>query len=205
MSLTNGLTKRQQEFVEAYLQNGGNATEAAKAVGYGTTRHSNQVRGSKLLKNPQIRLEIGRRQGKVAQTTGIRAKRAVRELAALAFSRIDHYTVGPDGRLALVAGAPENAMAAVQSVKYRTIMRGDAPPIVEAEIKLWDKPGALRTLGRHLGVFLPPAKPGDEKSSADKAIDLFHEMLKARNERMREAADAGEVHVVRPVVREIEG
>jgi len=197
MAANTHLTPKQQRFVEAYV-GGKSAADAAIEAGYQSgDRKAMRTRAAKLLSVRRVRAEIERRQGVVARRTGVTAERVVREIEPLALSSIDHYEVGEDGRLRVREGAPKNALRAVQRVKYRTIPQREGPPIIECEFALWDKLGALKTLGRHLGVFLPQPK---EPAAADKVLDLFHEMLKARNERMRE----DEAREARVVVHEIE-
>jgi hypothetical protein len=192
MARTKHLTPQQQRFVEAYVT-GKSAADAAAEAGYrAENRHLLRVNAARVLATPRVRAEIDKRLVVVAKRTGVTAERAVRELETLAMSCVDNYVVDADGRLGLRDGAPKSALKAVQRFKYRLIPRADGPPIVEVEIALWDKLGALKTLGRHLGVFLPQVK---EPDGADKVLDLFHEMLKARNERMRE----DDVRVVNPI------
>lgn len=190
------LTRKQIAFVEAYV-GGKSAADSAAEAGYQSNdRHALRTRAGKLLAVPHVRAEIDRRLGKVERRTGVTAERVVREIEPLALSNVDHYEVGEDGRLRVREGAPKNAMRAVQRVKYRTIPQRDGlPPIIECEFALWDKLGALKTLGRHLGVFLPQPK---EPAAADRVLDLFHQMLKERNERMRRE-EGDDVRVVGPV------
>ena len=85
------------------------------------------------------------------------ADEVLSETAALAQSRVDNYVVDDDGNVALAEGAPEDAMAAVQSIKRRITTRTDRDGIttktVDVELKLWDKPGSLKLMGKHRGIF----------------------------------------------------
>ena len=79
------------------------------------------------------------------------------EMSLVGLSRVNHYLVDEDGNLQLAPEAPEGAMAAVQSIKRkvttRTDKEGDVIRDVNVEIKLWDKNGPLRLMGRHVGLF----------------------------------------------------
>ena len=66
--------------------------------------------------------------------------------------------VDDEGQLRLTDNAPSNAMAAVQSIKRKTRVYYDKETGAvdhkeyDVEIKLWDKPGPLKLIGRHVGV-----------------------------------------------------
>lgn len=166
------LTANQAAFVERYLASmPRNATAAYRDV-YGGSDNAAGVGGHRLLRNPKVIAEIERREAAVSRPFGLTAKRIRRELAAVAFSDVRHYTFDDEGRLVLAKGAPRGAMRAVRSVKFkrRAIARAgvDAegkplPPIfeVEAEIRLWDKPAALR-LGAQVRGMLEAEQPDDD-------------------------------------------
>jgi hypothetical protein len=61
MTTTSGLTQKQQTFINAYLGNGENATEAYKQSGY-RVKNDNVAapEASKLLRNPKVSQEITR-------------------------------------------------------------------------------------------------------------------------------------------------
>jgi hypothetical protein len=61
MTTTSGLTQKQQTFINAYLGNGENATEAYKQSGYRVTNDNVAApEASKLLRNPKVSQEITR-------------------------------------------------------------------------------------------------------------------------------------------------
>ena len=76
----------------------------------------------------------------------------------LALSNISHYVVTDEGQVTLVEGAPENAMAAVQSIKRKTRVHYDTKTGAElyreydVELRLWNKPEPLKLMGRHANV-----------------------------------------------------
>jgi hypothetical protein len=78
---------------------------------------------------------------------------------ALARSNVKHYVISDDGQVELAEGAPPNAMAAVQSVRKKTRVEsrkvGDeyvTTTYYDVELKLWDKTGTLKLMGKHAGV-----------------------------------------------------
>jgi phage terminase small subunit len=145
------MTDQMERFVQEYLVDC-NATAAAARAKY---RQPN-VQGPRLLKDPRIAAAIQAAMDKRAKKTGITAERVLLEAETLAFSCVDHYMVGEDGRLCLAPGAPPDAMRAVSSVKYKTRTiprRGEEPEVEhEVEFKLWDKPGMVKLTGRHVDL-----------------------------------------------------
>jgi phage terminase small subunit len=85
------------------------------------------------------------------ERTQVTQDEVVRELAALAFSDVRHYTMDDLGHLEPVAGAPANASRAIQSVKYKSYTRDDVTTR-EAEYRLWSKTDALKALANHIGM-----------------------------------------------------
>lgn len=158
----NRLTARENDFIDQYiiLNDGTKAAIAAK-YSHKTARSA----ACRLLTNVYIREEIDKRRRKLAEKTEITQEKIIRELALLAFSNIDHYKIDKEGKLVLADGAPEGAMRAVSSVKTRieySIRNGGGkskdtvkkPKSIYVEFKLWDKPGPLKLLGEHVGMFL---------------------------------------------------
>jgi phage terminase small subunit len=144
---------RQQAFIAEYLID---AKPEAAAVRAGYEPDSAAGSAGNLLRNPRIIDAIKRGQAQRLARVNMQADTVIVELAALALSRIDHYVVDDDGNVQLTAGAPENAMAAIQSVKRKKTVReaknGELIITYDVEIKLWDKPGALKLMGKHAGV-----------------------------------------------------
>lgn len=141
------LTAKQKRFIEEYLIDL-NATQAAIRAGYSpATAYSI---GNENLKKPEIRARIDKAMAERSKRTGINAERVVMELARIGLVNpgklinFDEATVKED--------ATEDDLAAVQSVKVKTIPTDDGN-IVEREVKLYDKNRALELLGKHLGIF----------------------------------------------------
>lgn len=78
-------------------------------------------------------------------------------MSLLSNSRIDHYIVDDDGQVQLAEGAPDGAMAAIQSIKRKKTVKetkdGELIVTYDVEIRLWDKPASLKLMGRHVGLF----------------------------------------------------
>lgn len=144
------LTSRQRAFVAEYLIDL-NATQAYIRAGYST--EGAQQSSSDLLLNPVVRQAV--EQGKAQRLSRVNLKQddILNEMAALATSRIDHYVITNDGQVALAEGAPDNAMAAVQSIKRKTRVDKDGSVTFDVELRLWDKPAPLKLTGRHVGLY----------------------------------------------------
>jgi len=141
------LTAKQKRFIEEYLIDL-NATQAAIRAGYSPdTAYSI---GNENLKKPEIRARIDKALAERSKRTGINAERVLIELARIAL--INPGKVINFDEATVKAEATEDDLAAIQSVKVKTIPTEDGE-IVEREVKLYDKNRALELLGKHLGMF----------------------------------------------------
>jgi hypothetical protein len=75
------------------------------------------------------------------------------EVSLLSHSSIAHYVVDDEGNVGEAEGAPVGAIRAVQSIRRRARVLPDGSRTYEVEIRLWDKPGMLKLMGRHVGLF----------------------------------------------------
>lgn len=79
------------------------------------------------------------------------------EMSILATANVEHYVVDDEGQVQLAEGAPEGAMGAIQSIKRKTRVHYDKDQNIvgktyDVELRLWDKPGSLKLMGKHAGV-----------------------------------------------------
>jgi phage terminase small subunit len=116
---------------------------AAAAVGYSGRQIRNA--GWKVLRKPQVRHLLAERAQEVAEQAEMSTATWAAELRAIAFSSVGDI-IAPDGQLIPVALLPRHVQAAISSVKV-------TPDGKVIEYKFWDKPGALQTMARHLGLF----------------------------------------------------
>lgn len=148
------LLPKQVAFCAEYLID---AKPTAAAIRAGYAESSAAGTAIQLLNDSRIVDVIARGQAQRLARVNMQADTVIVELSALAFSRIDHYRVDNDGNVCLAEGAPQNAMAAVQSVDCTTIEKfdtktGEATRTRNVKLKLWDKPGALKLMGKHANV-----------------------------------------------------
>lgn len=146
----NTLTKRQQRFVDEFLVDG-NATRAAIRAGYATSSAS--VQGSRLIGDANVAAEIASREADMLKACRLRAYRVLNEVAIIAHSDPDDYTVSDEGVLTLSPGAPPDAMRAVASIKRKVVYQKNGSVERTVEYRLWDKNSALDKAMKHLGII----------------------------------------------------
>jgi phage terminase small subunit len=154
MSTRAFLSPKQRRFVDEYLIDL-NASAAALRAGY-SPKSSRDI-GQQLLAKTHVTTAIAAAQAARAARVHLTQDTVLREIAALSFSNILHYTIDGCGYVALAPDAPPEAIHAVASIKRRTMSRqiGETTETVyDTEIKLWDKPASLRMAGLHLGMFV---------------------------------------------------
>ena len=153
------LTAKQQAFVDAYLENGGNATRAYRTA-YATQASDKVcgVEGFKLLKHPGIALKLqgvqeivqAARAEKTAialERYAVTAENVVSGLAKLAFS--DIRAVVPESGILTAAelrALPDEVAFCIQEVV--------SLPNGQVKVKLADKRGPLVDLGKILKLFV---------------------------------------------------
>ncbi len=141
------MTQKQKRFAEEYLIDL-NATQAAIRAGYSSDTAGSI--GNENLKKPEIRARIEKAMAERSKRTGVNQDRVIRELARIAFANAANIINTEDATVK--AGASEDDMACIQSVKVKT-MSGENGSLVEREVKLHDKLRALELLGKHNGMF----------------------------------------------------
>jgi len=180
------LTAKQRAFVVAVVS-GMSAHRAAIEAGYKPSRST----GTVLMRKPQIAAAINAARAVQATEAGWTQADVLEELKALAWSNVSHYRV-VDGVLTTTDDAPPNAMAAVSAIKYTTRWEGggdyDAVKVTTCEFRLWDKPGALKLAGRHVGLF--PERIPDDRVEQAAAKMLQASVDKARRELEARVIDA---------------
>lgn len=160
-----GLTPKQRQFVREYVVDF-NATQAAIRAGYGVDNASHL--GPKLVRKSHVLAAIREEEEVLATRTRIRQDDVLRELALLAFSDIDNYTIGEGrnkSRLSLRPDADPGAKRAVSSMERTVVTRGkgdDKREEVKIKVSLWNKTNALKMLGEHLGLLKPTDLPALE-------------------------------------------
>lgn len=112
---------------------------------------------SRLLKRPKVQALLEVLKAQRAARVNITADSVLHEMSLLSHSDESHFIVGEHGEILLAPGAPEGATRAIKSVKRKKTIKEDKDGNVfithDVEITLWDKPGALKLMGRHVNLF----------------------------------------------------
>lgn len=150
--------ERRALFVQAYIANGGNATQAAIKAGYSPT-HA-RFQGSRMATDRNIAEAIEKARGKTLaaaeSATGVSVERTLRELG-----RIVH--VDPrrffreDGSLKPVTELDDDCAAALASIEVSEEFDGSGKEREMVgylkKVKFWDKNAAIDKAMKHLGLF----------------------------------------------------
>lgn len=161
--LRNGLTPKQQRFVDEYLIDL-NATQAAIRAGY-SVRTAKSV-GAENLTKPDVRAAVSAAVEAQSKRTGITADVILGELLRLA--RVDLSEAYDDnGKLKPIRDMPEDVRRAIAGVEVDEIEEWtegtDGKKRREVvgyttKVKFWDKPRSLELLGKHLKLFTDVVK-----------------------------------------------
>lgn len=144
-----GMTVRQSRFVDEYLQDPSNATQAAIRAGYkpDNANYTAYV----LLKKEKIQAALAAERASLGRATWIDTARIMHEEGAVAFSDIRQYPTFED------LGIPDSLAPAISSVKLikttKTYKDGTVEEREEHHVALWPKGAALERLERMHGMF----------------------------------------------------
>lgn len=146
------LHPKQAAFVNEYLIDK-NATAAAERAGYSDPNY-----GRQLVAKPNVIRAIREALELQGRRTEVTADRVLLELARIGFADIRALFTWDEERAAFVPSRDlsDDEAAAVASIKAETTHYtrddGNTETKIKLEIKAHDKLGALREIGKHLGV-----------------------------------------------------
>jgi phage terminase small subunit len=141
----NGLSKKQEAFLEAYLQTW-NATKAAKIAGYSEkTAYSS---GQRLLKSVEIASRVRARLSEMAMETNEVLARLASHARGDAGDLLDSSTMTLDLKKAIEQGNTQ----LIKKIK-QTVITSDDKQTEIFEFELYDAQAALVHIGKHLGMF----------------------------------------------------
>jgi phage terminase small subunit len=153
-------TVKKEKFVEEYLVDA-NATQAAVRAGY--SKRTAYSQGQRLLKDVEVENRIAKARQARAERVGMTTDEVLKEIGIVAFSDVQRYVIDNQGNVQLAAGVPEGAMRAVASIKKKIIPLDKGGYAYETEVRLWNKPAALKMAGEHLGMFAPEKKKDSDQ------------------------------------------
>lgn len=148
------LTGKRRLFAYAYVQNGGNGTQAALEAGYGPK--GAHVTACNLLKEPKIRAFIEALQTKIEQRHEITIDRVVQELRSILLVDPIH-AFAEDGTVKPLGEWPEELRRALSGMETEERMELSDPEnaiqVTIRKFKWWSKVDAAQQLLRRLGGF----------------------------------------------------
>jgi phage terminase small subunit len=141
---------RRLRFIEAFLSNGENASQAALAAGF--AKRSAGQQGSRLLKNDEVRAEIDKRRTEVLDKFRLTTERTYQEIARLAYADPRKF-FNSDGSIKPVHELDDDCAAVIASIELDEIKADGQTIGVTRKIKSWDKNAALEKAAKILGLF----------------------------------------------------
>lgn len=178
------LTEKQKLFCEEYLVDL-NATQAAIRAGY-KSPNAYQI-GAENLRKPQIQEYLQEKQQERSKRTEITADFVLKELAAIASTRITDVVNVLNRPIAMEDGSVINVpYVCVKNTAELTDAQKSAIASIKqtkngVEIKMHDKVGTLKLIGDHLGMFAP-VKDAVEEYESDGFIEALREGAKVWEE-----------------------
>lgn len=146
--------ERKRHFIDAYIANGRNATQAAITAGY--SPHTARVTGSALLTEPDIAEALALRAEEVQAISGLTVERTLREIARLCY--IDPRRLyRENGTLKDPSEWDDDLAATISNIEVFEEYEGygqDRKLVgYTKKVKFWDKNAALEKAMKHLGMF----------------------------------------------------
>ena len=150
---------RRRVFVEQYLSNGNNATQAALVAGFSQKTAASQ--GARLLKHVDVIDKLTARQTEVFNNLQITTERILQERARMAFFDV-RKLYDENGNLIPLHKLDADTAAVIAGVDV-TQIGGDEGVSLVKKYKLADKNAALTSLERQLGMY----RADNEQSKPD--------------------------------------
>jgi phage terminase small subunit len=141
--------EKKKLFAEAYIANGGNASEAAKSAGYSAKTAG--VTGCRLLKDVQVQSILGERQKALANKYELTAEAIIKSIAQeLHFDPANLFN--EDGSVKSVSEMDADTRMALVSIETLQLGDPESPAIIR-KIKWATKHQAREQAMKHLGMF----------------------------------------------------
>ncbi len=141
-------------FVEAFISNGGNATQAAIAAGY--TPKSAGQQGSRMSKVPHILSMIKARQDELSTKYKLTTESVIAELDKIVHADL-RTILNDDGSIKPPKDWPDGIAGAISGLEINELFEGVGKERMQIgftkKIKLWDKGTALNMAMKHLGLL----------------------------------------------------
>lgn len=165
---------RKAAFVEEYIVNGGNGTQAAIKAGYSPKTARSQA--TRLLADVSIVADLHKRQVVIAEKFALRTEDVLRELARIVYAD-PRKCFDASGNMLPVGQWPDEVAAMIASVESDEI-KGEGGVVIgiTRKIKLWDKNAAIEKAMKHLGQYeRDNAQKNQFQEMTPDALDKFIE------------------------------
>jgi phage terminase small subunit len=131
------LSARHKAFVDAYLTNGRNATQAYKSISPDCTDKTAGVEGFKYLEKPKIAAYLAEKEAELAETAGITKKYLIDRLERIALMCEDIESGAFDPKAAIAAVSQMSKMLGLEAPKVSKVELEDKRQVSSAiqEIK----------------------------------------------------------------------
>lgn len=165
---------RKAVFIEAYIANGRNATQAAITAGFSEKTARSQ--GQRLLTDVDVAEAVRERQGELAEKFELTTESVIAELSKIVHADPRKLFDG-NGSLLPIDQLPDSMAGAIASIEVDELFEGygeERKSIgLTKKVKFWDKNSAIDKAMKHLGLF---EKDNKQKNLLD---DLPREMVQA--------------------------
>ena len=141
---------RKLKFIDAYIENGGNATQAAISAGF--SKKTGYSIGARLLKNVEVLAEITKRTKELSQKFELTTERTLREIARLAYSDPRKF-YDAEGNLRPIHELDDDTAACIASVEVDEITMEHTVIGHTKKLKQWDKNSALEKAMKFHGLY----------------------------------------------------
>ncbi len=163
------ITLRVQRFVDEYVADPSNATQAYLRAGYKCTAEAARRAASRLLTRVDVAALVAERQRALQQRVEVTQDKVVRELVRIAFAdQRQLVSWGPDGVVLRKSTALSDEDAAAVAEVAQTVTQGGG----SLRVKAHDKVRALELLGKHLGIF-----EADNRRKVDGTIEFVRRIV----------------------------
>lgn len=156
-------------FIEAFIANGGNGTQAAITAGYAASRAKHQA--CRLMKMQDVKDALRERQDKLARKHELTTESVIAELSKIVHAD-PRRMFAANGTILPVKEWPDDVAGMVASIEVDETFDGSGKEKVwtgyTKKVKLWDKNSAIDKAMKHLGLF-----ERDNKQKTDPLVELL--------------------------------
>lgn len=179
--LPNGLTLRENLFVEFFIANNGNALEAAKNAGYKNSQSLDKY-SSELVAKPKIAKQIMQRMTEVLQVSALTPEKVISQLARIATTNIkDVMTWDGEKEMVTLKNSSDVSDEIADAISEVSLTRA-AGGHKSIRVKMHNKMEALKELAKLMQLYADPTLhvkiSDDDGLSDDELIEKYERELK---------------------------